>query len=342
MTRRMISKITILSVVSFVLFTASAKLAKPTQDANTVFCGSFIQYWHTKDWDEARWTEELSRLKMIGTEELIVQNIADTKKKYAVYPTKIKGYICNDVDMVESVLNAADAVGIKIRLGLGFSDDWWYKNAMDKSWLIKEADDNKKIFDEVLEKYGDHLSLGGWYIPYEFYQFTAINGAYQSNLNFFLKEITSEIKSKSDKDIMISPFYNSNYSWVMSLRGWSKLVENALRDTGIDILALQDGVGAKNNTIKQLDSLFAYTKYSTDKLGIKLYGNVETFSSTPQGNIPAPKERISTQLLIQKPYVEKFVAFSLNHYQSNGSGTDQLVAFIDYLVKNLYGNKQNR
>lgn len=342
MIRRIICKVSILVIISLALFAASTWMPKPMQDTGAVFCGSFIQYWYAKDWDEAGWTEELSALKAAGIEELIVQNIADTKKRYAVYPTKIKGYTCNGVDMVGNALKAAEKVGIKVRLGLGFSDDWWFKNAMDKSWLTQEANDNKEIFNEVAEKYGFYPSLGGWYIPYEFYQFTAINRIYQSNLNSFLKEIASEIKSKSKKDIMISPFYNSNYSWVMPLKGWSKLVENALKNTDIDILALQDGVGAKNNTIKQLDSLFAYTKYSTDKLGVKLYGNVETFDSTLQGNIPASKERISSQLLIQRPYVEKFVAFSLNHYQSNRIDSEQLVSFINYLGESLFTSKQTR
>lgn len=130
-------------------------------------------------------------------------------------------------------------------------------------------------------------------------------------------------------------FYNSNYSWVMPLKSWSKMVENAMRDTGIDILALQDGIGVKNTTIKQLDSLFSYTKLSTDKLGVRLYGNVGTFDSTPEGNVPASKERIKSQLLIQKPYVEKLVAFSLNHFQRN-QDKNQLNGFIKYLEKDLY------
>ncbi len=342
MIKRMTGKTVILVIVSLIVFNASARVSKPMQDMGAVFCGSFIQYWYSKDWDEAGWSGELSALKKAGIEELIVQNVADTKNRYTVYPTNIKGYTSNKVDMVGNVLKAAEEVGIKVRLGLGFNDDWWYKNAMDKKWLLREASDNKKIFDEIIEKYGDYSSLGGWYIPYEFYQFTAINKMYQSNLNAFLREIASGIRSKSNKDIMISPFYNSNLSWVMPLGGWSKLVENALRNTDIDILALQDGIGVKNNSIKQLDSLFAYTKQSTDKLGIKLYGNVETFDSTPQGNIPAPRERISIQLNIQRPYVEKFVAFSLNHYQSSGNDPERLISFIDYLGASLCRNKQAR
>ncbi|NLM44754.1 MAG: DUF4434 domain-containing protein [Clostridiales bacterium] len=302
---------------------------------NGVFDASFIQYWHAKDWDKARWVEELMMLKEARVKELIIQSIADTKDKFAVYPTRMEGYKCNDVDMIYNALNAAESVGLKVRIGLGFSSDWWFKNAMDLNWLLREANENKKIFNEIIEKYGNHVSIGGWYIPYEFYQFTALTKNHQTNLNIFLKEIAEEIKSKSDKDIMISPFYNSNYSWVMPLDRWSKMLENVMENTGIDILALQDGVGVKHNDIKHLNKLFAYTKKSTDKLGIKLYGNIETFETTSQGNIPASKERISIQMLLHKPYVEKYVAFSLNHFQ-NYEEKEQIHSFINYLEECLH------
>lgn len=330
-----ISFIMLMIIIAIVFSYSAQEVSTTLAQRDEVFNASFIQYWHAKDWDKPRWVKELLMLKEAKVEEVIIQSIADTKDKFAVYPTSIEGYRFNSIDMLYNALSAADFVGMRVRIGLGFSDDWWFKNAMDLDWLLREANDNKMIFNEVLEKYGDHTSIGGWYIPYEFYQFTAITKNYQNNLNIFLKEIAREIKSKSDKDIMISPFYNSNYSWVMPLAGWRKLVENALRNTGIDILALQDGVGVRHNGIKQLNDLFAYTKESTDKLGIKLYGNIETFEITSKGNMPAAKERISIQMLLQKPYVERFVAFSLNHYQ-NYEERKEIHNFINYLEESLY------
>jgi hypothetical protein len=327
-------------ITALFFFNRPVQLSKPMLCASTVkvFSSSFIQAWYAEKWDERRWEDELNSLKSAGVEELIIQTTADTKHKRTNYPTKMTGYTYSGVDMVGNALSAADYTGIKVRIGLGFSDDWWIKNAADKEWLVKEADYNKAIFNEIHTKYKDSKSLGGWYIPYEFYQFTALTDRHQSNLNAFLKEISLEIKSKSDKDIMISPFYITSYSWAMPLKKWSKMVEKAMKNTKIDILALQDGVGVKNTSIKDLGSLFSSTKSSTDKLGIKFYGNVETFESTIKGNVPASKERISTQLSAQKPYVEKFIAFSLNHFQNNQETRDQLNGFIDYLEESLNNN----
>lgn len=335
-----LSIVVAIMVTGFVYFCKPVRLSKPLQaDAGrvNVFNSSFIQSWYAEKWDKKKWKEELAALKDAGVGELIIQTTADTKHKLTNYPTQMKGYKHSGVDMLGNAMDAADSVGIKIRIGLGFSDDWWIKGASDKSWLVREAGYNKDIFNELHSRYGKRKSLGGWYIPYEFYQFTAITPGHQDNLNGFLKEIGKEIKLKSNKDIMISPFYITGYSWAMPLKNWTKMIEKSMKNTGIDILALQDGVGAKNTSVKELEGLFSATKNSTDKLKIKLYGNVETFDCTSVGNISASKERISTQLLAQKPFVEKFIAFSLNHFQRS-EDAKQLKEFIEYLEKSLHSN----
>ena len=68
-------------------------------------------------------------------------------------------------------------------------------------------------------------------------------------MNSFLKQITSEIKINSAKDIMIAPFYHGKFSLLGSLSTWSKMLENILNGTGIDIVALQDSIGAGFNKI---------------------------------------------------------------------------------------------
>ena len=281
-----------------------------------VFKSSFIQYWLAKSWDYDRWINELTMLQNIGISEIILGEIADTKAKYAVYPTKITGYTCNDIDMVGTVLKAADSVGMKVRIGLGTNSNWWIMNAYSQLWLNIEAKINKTIVREIVELYGGHSSFQGWYIPYEFYQLTAFTKTQQSYLNSFLKQITYEMKLSSTKDIMIAPFYNGRFSLLVSLPTWSKMVENILKETRIDIVALQDSIGADFNKMKLLDSLFSYTKKATDALGIKLYADTETFTAKSSNYASAPQERISQQLSVERKYVQGFVAFSINHYQN--------------------------
>jgi hypothetical protein len=308
-------------------------IANSDESAKPLFSSSFIQYWYCEDFDQVRWKQELEMLKELGINELILQTVAYTDTKYAVYPTKIEGYKSNDVDMLENVLSMADLLSMKVRVGLGFNNDWWIKRASDLNWLNNEAVKNKDIFNEIVERYGNHPSLSGWYIPHEFSQITAITIKEQRNLNSFFKEIASEIKAKSPgKDIMISPYYSSKYSWTPLLPVWSLMVRNILKGTGIDILALQDAVGAQYNTTEQLASVFSYTKRATDAVGVKLYSVTETFTAYPGGFAAAPQNSISKQLSVVRNYVQGFVAFSISHYQNlqSSSAGD----YYDYYISN--------
>jgi hypothetical protein len=296
-----------------------------------VFGSSFIQDWYCQDWDQTRWAQEFSMLQNIGINEIIIQDVVDTKAMYAAYSTSLPGYTHNDVDMLANALTAADKyTGMKVRIGLGFNGDWWTKNTLDIAWLNTETDKNRAIFNEILQNYGAHPSLGGWYIPYEFSQLTAETSAAKANLNNFLKQIGNEIRTKDNiRSIMIAPFYNSNYSSSYSLSEWTATVQTALKDTGIDIVALQDSVGAGYNDLSQIADVFSYTKKATDSLGMKLYADTETFTSTSSGNVSAPQSRISSQLSDEKSYVQGFVAFSIDHYQNNNVST-QISYYNDY------------
>lgn len=311
--------------------------ANTTISSKQVFESSFIQYWYSQNFDSKRWKQELTMLKELGINEIILQTIGDTKAKHVVYPTNLVDYTHNEVDMLENVLAEADLLSMKVRVGLGFNDEWWDKRARDSVWLTSEAETNKSIINEVEEMYGHHPSFSGWYIPHEFCQFTALTNKEQSYLNSFFKQIASEINLESpEKDIMISPFYYGKFSLEILLPAWSSMLVNILSGTSIDILALQDSVGVDYNSTDKLKSLYFYTKMGTDKLGIKLYSVTETFSTTSSGNTPAPLDKISKQLSMVEPYVKGFVAFSINHFQNANepSQLDYYDAYYKYYLSN--------
>jgi hypothetical protein len=339
MNKNIFNKITKFFLVVFVftlLFQPTSKVfAKPvttpttTTSVKPVFGSSFIQDWYSRNWTQERWAQEFSMLQKIGINEIILQDLVNTKTLYATYFTNLPGYTHNDVDMLANVLTVADQVGMNVRVGLGFNADWWSKNAADNTWLNSEASKNKSIFNEILENYGNHPSLTGWYIPYEFSQLTATSSTTKSNLNSFLKQIGGEISLKDSRSIMISPFYNSTYLFFSWLSGWSSTLYSVLKDTKIDIVAMQDSVGAGYNTLTQVSNVFSYTKKATDALGIKLYANAETFTLTSGNYSSAPQSRISSQLSKEKAYVQGFVAFSISHYQNNNE-PNQVAYYNDY------------
>lgn len=293
------------------------------------FSSSFIQFWFCKDWDLDRWLEEYRMLQKIGITEIILQYVADTKSHITVYPSKIKGYTSNSIDMVGTALSAASSVGMNVRIGLGLNDEWWSLNAQDEEWLNQEAEANLEIATEIMNQYDGYQSFAGWYIPHEFNPLMALNPYEQSNLNQFYKKIAGTIKSKSTKTIMVAPFYNARVSGPVTLSLWSKLVENTFKNTEIDIFALQDSVGVGFNTLEDLDEVYAYTKKATDEIGLILYAVTETFEETSEVIKPAQQERIREQMSRVSSYVNQFVAFSIDHYQ-NGKDPTQVIGYEDY------------
>lgn len=316
-------------------------------DNTPLFESSFIQSWYCKDWDFNRWQNELAMLKNVGINELIIQNTVDNTpaNRNASYKTTIPGYSSNSVDLLETALTAADAIGVIIRVGTGDNEDWWRKGASDSIWLANEANINKQIVDEIASKYASHPSFSGWYLSYEISNITATTKNEQSNLNTFFKSIVSEMKTKTpNKSVMISPFYNSQLGIQIgaqvSLTNWAVTLNNVFKGTGIDILALQDSVGADYNKVSQLPSILAATKEGTDAAGLRLYANTETYTSTPTGNVPASQNQIVLQMEAAKPYVTGFIAFSINHYQGKYSDDPSIAAGYDAYKSYYYNTKK--
>ena len=296
------------------------KAATTTNNSNNLYVKStFIQSWYCKDWTLERWESEMDMLKNIGVEELIIQETADTKNKITMYKTSMEGYSSNSTDMVENLLTAADKYNMNVRIGLGFSSDWWVYNANNEEWLKEEMNTNINIFNEINTKYGEHKSLSSWYIPYEFSQFSVSSQDTHYYLNSFLRGICNEIKSKTNNEtVMISPFYNTNLS-PNYLSQWKDILYTIFKDSNIDIVAFQDGYGVHGNTLEDIKNLLTTFREVLDSLNIKLYANIETFDSQSSGEfsaIPTDINRIKSQIETEAPYVDGIIAFSLCHYQS--------------------------
>ncbi len=284
---------------------------------NIKFESSFIQSWYAKDFSKERWIEEFIMLKEKNIDEIILQSVFDTFHKECFYKTNIKGFNTNTIDMIRNCLEAAKETNSKVRIGLGESKLWWICGVLNKRWLIKEMELNKKFFNEIFSLYGEHCALSGWYIPYELSDYFIVTKAQRKNINKFLKEISSNIKEKSNLSIMISPYFSIRGPRVLTIKAWEKALREALGDCKIDILALQDSLGAGFNNLNNIKKLFEYTKKATDDLKITLYADTETFKKKRGKLISATEEEFLERAYIIRNYVRGHIAFSINHYQNN-------------------------
>ncbi|MDO4536021.1 MAG: DUF4434 domain-containing protein [Clostridium perfringens] len=284
---------------------------------NIKFESSFIQAWYAKDFSKERWIEEFIMLKEKNIDEIILQSVFNTFHKECFYKTNIKNFSSNSIDMIRNCLEAARETNCKVRIGLGESKLWWIYGVLNKRWILKEMELNKEFFNEIFNLYGEHSTLSGWYIPYELSDYFIVTKAQRKNINKFLKEICDNIKEKSDLSIMISPYFSIRGPRILTIKAWGKALKEALENCKIDILALQDSVGAGFNKVNNIEKLFKYTKKATDDLKITLYADTETFKKRRGKLISATEEEFLERAYIIKNYVKGHIAFSINHYQNN-------------------------
>ncbi len=307
------------------------------------FCASFIQSWYCDQWSINRWHQEISMLQDVGITEVIIQSSANTNpmNKYASYPSKMSGYRSNDVDMLANALDAADDLTMKIRIGTGDNCEWWQwwkKGIWGPSWLLNEARVNISIVDEIAAEYAAHPSFVGWYLPYEIDNLMAITRRRQTDLNTFFTSIISEIHLRTpEKTVMVSPFYNSNFSRLGSLKNWTKAITHIFIGTGIDIIALQDSIGAGFNKVSQLEAIFSSAEKATEAVGAALYANNETFRSIAGGNVPSDLRSVLLQMETVRPCVAVFVAFSLSHYCDKDRETRNYLDYKNYYLSVVAG-----
>jgi len=179
-------------------------------------------------------------------------------------------------DPTLSILTYADSTQkssrpMKVFIGLWMEDkeQWSYDVPYGRSpeelkqYLGKVSDKNTKWADLAWNLYHKHPSFRGWYLPHEYWNFPygdpgqeSVRSEKQNILRDFLHVVSGRCKALNDIDkkagnvvdrpVAFSPFFNP---WQDANYAGSKVTEETftsiLQDSGIDILMLQDGSGAR-------------------------------------------------------------------------------------------------
>ncbi len=130
--------------------------------------GSFLQPALGDVWTLKQWRDEFHYMRKAGLDQMVLQWTADSKEKTTIYPSGLAGYTqTTEHDVVDRALDAADASGAQVYLGLQINDDWWTIYLMDKSWLDNEAKLANVLADDLWKRYRHHRSFTGWYLGFE-------------------------------------------------------------------------------------------------------------------------------------------------------------------------------
>lgn len=277
--------------------------------------GSFLQPGLGDAWTLPQWQKEFSYMKRAGIDQMVIQWTADSKYKTTIYPSGLAGYKQNTKhDVVERALQAADANGAHIYLGLQNNDDWWNHYANDGPWLKNEAKIANALADDLWKKYGHHPSLAGWYLVFELDNWNESTRSDWNRLVDFFQTTGNHLhKLTPCKPVMTAPFFNP--SGGLSSAQWQAMWEYILSSSPLDILAQQDGVGVGHATTKQLPEWFQAVRDAIQQARpqMQFWVDSETFNGAGE---PMVIHKLVNDMKAVQPYVTNYLSFSFDHYIS--------------------------
>ena len=316
-------------ILLFIMFSIFSLIACKKENNEEIVCvyppqlnpkaltGTFLQLFGKDDWSEAQWDEFLTEIKDVGMNTLIVQytafknpynNITWFNSANTFTATKSK-------NTLQRLLASAGRKAIEVHIGLHFDDTYWHHQT-DVAWLQTQANHCIAIAEEIQAQFGTHAAFKGWYIPHE-PEPNAYNTDEKVRLfrEHFVDRISNRLHQLNNKPVSIAAFWNSSLSTPEQLQHFMA----ELSKSNLQIIMLQDGVGAQHVTLNRLASYYEAAQrglFEENKnyKGV-FWSDLETFAS-PNGEYPfepATFDRVKQQLetALSIPKVSKIVSF---HY----------------------------
>lgn len=239
--------------------------------------GGYIQFWGDNQMNvDATWKGVVPDMQSLGMDTIIIQ------------------YMSSFVPFAESMSIASMILKYakenKMKVFLGLYQDPTVKVGSRSSIKGRELERSKEKSLEIageLKTAFEHDyedTFYGWHIPFESWM-SDYDETTTANLNNYYKKLTAGLKSILPKKVLISPFINgtnigsgANFERTDPDKAGTKYTE-ILRDTGIDFLALQDGVGTGYISVSHPDLPKYFTAMcdACKANNIQLWANVESF-----------------------------------------------------------------
>jgi len=287
----------------------SGAFAEPLQ---TILSGSFVQPDLAGSWRPNQWRQELQYMREVRMNTLILQWTVDSGQHTTTYPTLMPGYTNNTQhDIVESALESADHLSVGVWCGLNVNSGWWTNSVHNRDWFLGEMQTGSAIISELWSRYGHHRSLAGWYIALEPWNESLDSNAL-TNMIDGLNLVVKCAHQLTGLPVAIAPFYNTTLGQNADQYGstWGTI----LGAVPLDVVALQDGIGAGHATIDQLPIWFNAMRQAITSSGSSahLRADTETFTS----NQTMPVIKMISDILVIQSFVDGYWSFSFNHYLS--------------------------
>lgn len=298
---------------------AAGRPASRSGPAGLRLDGTFIQYqpW-MMELDRQAWRRELESLRRAGLKTIVIQWLAHNDRSFL--PEQKEA-----VDPTELILDYADGRGMEVFVGL-FMDDAWWEWTPQAGLPERLARSTRSTAEQAWKRYGRHRSFAGWYLPPE----PADSIAPESipAVRAFFRETTELCDRLSGgKPVAFSPFLTGQVEPAEVERRYAELLDGS----GVDILMLQDGVGARRwdeQVHTRVAPLFRAMRDACLAAGVDLWSDVEIFRDDSNDPAkprfrPSDTTRLARQLAAEAPFVSRFIAFDCFHYMSPHRGEAQ-------------------
>lgn len=301
-------------MVGVILFCMGCLACAAPECAGPSLRGSFLQPALGDAWTLKQWNDEFHYMKEARLDQMVIQWTADSKEKTTIYPSSLAGYTQNTQhEVVARALAAADASGAEVYVGLQVNDDWWTRYIYDGPWLGNEAKIAQLLADDLWQRYGQHPSFTGWYLPFEVDN-VETSSADWDNLAAFYKAVGGHLhRLTPGKPVVISPFFNAGLG--LSPAQWQTMWEYVLKRSPIDVIAVQDGIGVSHANRSELPAWFGAVKNAIRKSRpkVRLWADTDTFNRDSE---PMTIRSIVNDMCAVDAYVSSYLSFSFNHYLS--------------------------
>ena len=274
------------------------------------------QNWGFKEWDR-----DFASMKQMGIDTVVM--IRSGLRQFITYPSPILMNELNcyepPVDLVDMFLTLAEKYDMKYYFGtyaLRRNGDYGDVD-FSKTW-----DTERRLLDEVWERYGHRKAFKGWYLSKEVG--TAENMQIVEEFvrySKYVKEISGGLPT------LISPGMIGRKCWLPNdpnahdldfsghERDWDKIM--GIISGCVDTIAFQDG----HVTFDELPEALKINKRLADKHGIELWTNCESFDRDMPFRFPPIKwEKMRLKLrAAQAAGIERAITFEFSHFMSPNS-----------------------
>lgn len=320
--------------------------------------GTFIQPELIANWIKDDYDKHFESYHKLRFDHIILQWSEyceiETGKRFTYYPTNLSDKEIK-ADILTNLLEAGRKYDIKIYIGLGTNGKWWsnIKKSPEKfeEWFSEEAHNNILLLKDIWNTYSNadcKQAIAGWYIAFEPDNIN-FNGAKKRNIFIkYCERIVRAAHEYTKLPAAISPFFNRAFYIIFGPKKWERLIQDTVKGTGIDIIAVQDGIGCRREPIDDHDEERIKALGNVDRWfraslrGIKKSGNtselwadIETFTEKVEKGksvfYPASIERIIKQIAIEEPFVKKVTSFSFQAYQDSDKNEGLFESYQKYV-----------